>query len=81
MSTSASPSVVATGTLRALTRAGTLRKVTPVVRPPSRCTVAVTRPDGTSMRTAASPSSGAATRPASTAQTPSAMVPWPQAVE
>lgn len=81
MSTSASPKDVATGTLRAPTTAGTLRKVTPVVRPPARWTVAVTRPDGTSMRTGTSPSSGAATRPVSTAQTPRAMAPWPQAVE
>lgn len=75
------PRVVATGTLRAPTRAGTLRKVTPVVRPALRCTVAVTRPDGTSIRTWTSPSSGAATRPLATAQAPSAIVPWPQAVE
>lgn len=75
------PRVVATGTLRAPTRAGTLRKVTPVVRPPLRCTVAATRPEGTSIRTCTSPSSGAATRPVSTAQAPRAIVPWPQAVE
>lgn len=73
--------MVATGTFRAPTRAGTLRKVTPVVRPPSRWTVAPTRPEGTSIRTWTSPSCGTGTRPVSTAQTPSAMVPWPHAVE
>ncbi|GHI25840.1 hypothetical protein Shyd_72110 [Streptomyces hydrogenans] len=73
---------MATGTFRAVTRAGTFRKVTPVVRPPDRWTVAVTRPEGTSTRTGTSRSpSPAGTRPLSTAQAASAMVPCPQAVE
>ncbi len=58
-----------------------MRKVTPVVRPALRWTKAVTRPEGTSIRTRATPSAGAATSPESTAQAPSAMVPWPHAVE
>ncbi len=49
--------------------------------PFSRWTRAVTRPDGTSMRTSAGPVASASTRPVSTAQTPSAMVPCPHAVE
>ena len=72
---------MATRTSRAMTQLGTLTKSTPVTRPPCRCTRAVTRPDGTSMTTSTLPSSGAATRPVSTAHTPSAMVPCPQAVE
>ena len=41
----------------------------------------MTRPDGTSTTTSTLPVSGAATRPVSTAHTPSAIVPCPQAVE
>jgi hypothetical protein len=64
-----------------MTNEGTLRKATLSVAPARRLTLAVTRPEGTSMVTSISPSSGAATRPESTAHAPSAIVPWPQAVE
>jgi hypothetical protein len=60
---------------------GTLTKSTERTLPPAVCTRAVTRPDGTSTTTSVVPSAGAGTRPERTAQAPSAMVPWPQAVE
>jgi hypothetical protein len=72
---------VVTGTSVAITQLGTLTKSTATTRASSRCTRAVTRPDGTSMTTSTLPVSGAATRPVSTAHTPSAIVPCPQAVE
>ena len=70
-----------TGTSVATTQLGTLRKSTATTRESSRCTRAVTRPDGTSITTSTAPVSGASTLPLSTAQAPRAMVPWPHAVE
>ena len=70
-----------TDTSRDPTKDGTLTNDTDRVRPAARATRAVTRPLGTSMTTSTVPSAGAATRPASTAYAPSAIVPWPQAVE
>src|SRR5438046_1429341 len=67
------------GTDRATTYAGTLRKVTDSTTPSRQWTVAVTRPDGTSIVTTVD--GDGATRPDSTAQAPSAIVPWPHAVE
>ncbi len=71
----------AASTPRATTYDGTLRKPTLSTKPARRRTLATTRPDGTSMVTSASPSSGAATLPDSTAHAPSAIVPCPHAVE
>jgi len=53
----------------------------PFLTPAAQRTRATTRPDGTSIVTSTSPSAGAATRPDSTAHAPSAIVPWPHAVE
>jgi hypothetical protein len=64
-----------------MTRDGTLRNTTASTAPARRRTRATTRPDGTSTVTSTSPSSGAATRPVSTAHAPSAIVPCPHAVE
>jgi len=52
-----------------------LRKVTERTLPSTHLTRATTRPDGTSITTSVSPSGDADTRPDSTAQAPSAMVP------
>ena len=79
--TRTSPRDVGTGTSVATTQLGTPTKSTATTRSSSRCTRAVTRPDGTSITTSTLPVAGAATRPVSTAHTPSAMVPCPHAVE
>src|SRR3954447_12274080 len=76
-STATSPA----GTALAITYAGTLRNATDSTRPPSQLTAATPRPDGTSTVTSVTPSGWAATRPDSTAQAPSAIVPCPHAVE
>jgi len=58
-----------------------LRKVTERTLPSAHLTRATTRPDGTSITTSVSPSGDAETRPDSTAQAASAMIPCPHAVE
>ena len=58
-----------------------MRNVTAATAPPSIRTRAPTRPEGTSIASSTSPSSGAATRPDSTAHAASAIVPCPHAVE
>src|SRR5437660_3087420 len=81
MSTRTSPRVVGTVTRSAIAQLATSTTSTTVTRPPTECTRAVTRPDGTSIATCVTPDGSAATRPDSTAHAPSAMVPCPHAVE